>query len=54
MDELTFKLTDLHGQVTLNDNNDPDANFFNQNNVETKCFSPTNFTDFFFFAKAKT
>ena len=41
-----FFLSDLEDQVTLNTNFDPDTNFYNEANFETKSFTPTSFKTF--------
>ena len=46
MADLTFKRSDLHGHITLNDNPDPDVNFFKQKNLETVYLSTTDFPSF--------
>jgi hypothetical protein len=46
MADSTFKLSDLQGHLTLNDDIDPDSNFFDCQNFETKCFSPSEASNF--------
>lgn len=45
MPDKTFQISDLHDKITPNDNLDPDSNYYNEN-LETKCFSPSEFKSF--------
>lgn len=38
-DNLTFNISDNNENITLNNSNDPDANFFHNNKIETQCFT---------------